>query len=303
MNIIDSLIEKIKEKNNPTVMGLDPALKHLPDFLKEKYNLNESLEKLPDAILEFNKSLIDAVYDIIPAVKPNLAFYEVYGAKGIELFIETCEYARQKGMLIVTDGKRNDIGTTAQSYAEAYFGKYYDIDMLTVNPYLGEDGIKPFIDVAEKLEFSKGIFVLVKTSNKSSGQLQDLKLEDGRTIYEAVASLVDTWGESSVGKYGYSTVGAVVGATYPEQLANLRSKMPKAYILIPGYGAQGGGAKDIVGGFNKDGLGAIVNASRSLMCAYKSEMWKDKFVEEDYAKATRAEAMRMRDDINSVLNK
>lgn len=301
MNIIDELIEKIKEKNNATVMGLDPAMKHLPECLKGKYDLNNSDERLPEAILEFNKSLIDAVHDIIPAVKPNLAFYEVYGAKGIEVFIKTCEYAKEKGMIVITDGKRNDIGTTAQSYAKAYFGKCYDVDLLTVNPYLGEDGIKPFIDVAKEKEDKKGIFVLVKTSNKSSGQLQDLKLEDGKTIYEKVASLVDEWGQESIGKYGYSTVGAVVGATYPEQLEILRKEMPKAYILIPGYGAQGGGAKDIACGFNKDGLGAIVNASRSLMCAYKSDMWKDKYSDENYAEATRAEAIRMRDDINSVL--
>ena len=226
---------------------------------------------------------------------------------GMKCFRETCKYAKEKGMIVIADIKRGDIGTTAAGYSNAYLGKtligeneksFYDIDFVTVNPYLGIDGIKPFIEDCKK--YNKGIFILVKTSNKSSGELQDLKLEDGRTIYEKVAELVNTWGEELIGEYGYSSVSSVVGATYPVQIKELREIMPKSYFLIPGYGAQGGKAEDIALGF-KDGLGGIVNASRSLMRAYKSELWKDKFAEEDYAKATRAEAIRMRDELMKAI--
>ena len=294
-NIIDDLIAKIKETNNPTVMGLDPTMDYIPNFIKEGKNSC-------DAIVEFNKALIDSVCDIIPAVKPNLAFYEVFGSQGIEAFIKTCEYANSKGMIVIADGKRNDIGSTASAYAKAYFGNNYNVDLLTINPYLGEDGIKPFLDVSQNAEYKNGVFALVKTSNKSSGQLQDLKLENGKTVYEEVANLVNTLNQETIGENGYGIIGAVVGATYPTQLAELRKIMPSSYILIPGYGAQGGTAKDIAFGFNEDKLGAIVNSSRGLMCAYKSEMWKDKYSEETFAQATRAEAIHMRDAINEALN-
>ena len=277
----------------------------LPDYIKEKYG--KDVKSVCEGILEYNKSIIDNVYDIIPAVKPQIAFYEMFGIEGMKCFKETCKYAREKGMIVIADIKRGDIGTTAAGYSNAYIGKtlvgeteesFYDIDWVTVNPYLGIDGVKPFIDDCKK--YNKGIFILVKTSNKSSGELQDLKLEDGKKVYEKVAELVNEWGKDLIGEYGYSSVASVVGATYPIQIEELRKIMPHSYFLIPGYGAQGGKAEDIALGF-KDGIGGIVNASRSLMCAYKSDLWKDKFAKEDYAKATRAEAIRMRDELNSAI--
>ena len=304
-NAMDKLINKIKETNNPTVMGLDPRYDMIPESIRTKYS--EDIEGACKAILEFNKELIDSVYDIVPAVKPQIAFYEMFGAEGIKVFNETCKYAKQKGMIIIADIKRGDIGSTAAGYSNAYLGKtpigeekvsIYDVDFVTVNPYLGIDGVKPFIDDCK--EYGKGIFILVKTSNKSSGELQDLKLENGTTIYEKVAELVNSWGEELVGEYGYSSVGAVVGATYPIQIKELREIMPKTYFLIPGYGAQGGKAEDIALGF-KDGIGGIVNASRSLMSAYKSDRWKDKYSEKEFGKATRAEAIRMRDELNKEI--
>ena len=305
MNAIDRLIEKIKEMNNPTVIGLDPRYEMLPKCVTEKYN--EDLEGVGKAIIEFNKNIIEATCDIIPAIKPQIAFYEMYGIPGMKAFEETCRYAKEKGMIVIADSKRGDIGSTAEGYANTFIGRtkigekevaIYDIDFVTVNAYMGTDCVKPFIEACKK--YKKGIFVLVKTSNPSSGELQDLKLEDGKTIYEKVGELVSSWGEELVGEYGYSSVGAVVGATYPIQIKELREIMPKTYFLIPGYGAQGGKAEDIALGF-KDGLGGIVNASRSLMAAYKSDRWKEEYSEEEYGKATRAEAIRMRDELNSAM--
>ena len=306
-NAIDLLIDKIKEKNNPTVMGLDPRYEMLPDCIKNKYGTD--VKSVCEGILEYNKTLIDSVYDIIPAVKPQIAFYEMFGIEGMKCFKETCKYAKEKGLVVIADIKRGDIGTTAAGYSNAYLGKtlvgeneesFYDIDFVTVNPYLGIDGVKPFIEDCKK--YNKGIFILVKTSNKSSGELQDLVLESGKKVYEEVAKLVNNWGEELIGEYGYSSVSAVVGATYPVQIKELREIMPSAYFLIPGYGAQGGKAEDIALGF-KDGLGGIVNASRSLMCAYKSDRWKNMFKDEEYGKATREEAIRMRDELNGAINK
>ncbi len=306
MNAIDNLIRKIKETNNPTVMGLDPRYEMIPECVRNKYD--QTLEGACKAILEYNKALIDATYDVIPAVKPQVAFYEMFGIDGIKVFNETCKYAKEKGMVVIADAKRGDIGSTAQGYSNAFLGKtpigeneieIFNVDFLTVNPYMGTDCVKPFVDDCKK--YNKGLFVLVKTSNKSSGDVQDLVLQNGKTIYETIAELVNVWGEDLVGENGYSSIGAVVGATYPKQLEELRNIMPKTYFLIPGYGAQGGKAEDIALGFDSNGLGGIVNASRSLMCAYKSDLWKDKFAEEDYANATRAEALRMRDELNSVI--
>lgn len=306
-NAIDLLIDKIKEKNNPTVMGLDPRYEMLPDCIKNKYGTD--VKSVCEGILEYNKTLIDSVYDIIPAVKPQIAFYEMFGIEGMKCFKETCKYAKEKGLVVIADIKRGDIGTTAAGYSNAYLGKtlvgeneesFYDIDFVTVNPYLGIDGVKPFIEDCKK--YNKGIFILVKTSNKSSGELQDLVLESRKKVYEEVAKLVNNWGEELIGEYGYSSVSAVVGATYPVQIKELREIMPSAYFLIPGYGAQGGKAEDIALGF-KDGLGGIVNASRSLMCAYKSDRWKNMFKDEEYGKATREEAIRMRDELNGAINK
>ena len=307
MNAIDRLIEKIKETNNPTVMGLDPRYEMLPAMVTSQYEV--SLEGASKAILEYNKALIDATYDIIPAIKPQLAFYEMFGMEGMKTFKETCRYAHEKGMVVIADAKRGDIGSTAKGYSNAYLGQtplgeekriaFELIDFLTVNPYLGVDSIKPFVE--DCMQYEKGIFVLVKTSNPSSGELQDLKLENGKTVYEQVASLVEEWGEPLRGKYGYSSVAAVVGATYPEQLKEIRQKAPHTFFLIPGFGAQGGKAEDIAHGFDRQGLGGIVNASRSLMCAYQAEKWKDKFNPKEYAKATRAEALEMKKILNQAI--
>ena len=305
-NIIDQLIEKIKIMKNPTVIGLDPRYEMLPKCVKDKYP--KTLEGVGQAIIEYNKALIDAIYDIIPAIKPQIAFYEMYGIPGMQAFKVTCEYAKQKGMFVIADIKRGDIGSTAQGYSNAYLGKtkieeneqsLYDIDFVTVNPYMGTDCVKPFIDDCKK--YNKGLFILVKTSNPSSGEFQDVKLENGEEVYTRVAKYVEKWGEELRGEYNYSSISAVVGATYPEQLKQLRQIAPHTYFLIPGYGAQGGKAEDIALGFDENGLGGIVNASRSLMCAYKSEMWKGKFEEKDYAKATRAEAIRMKEELCSKI--
>lgn len=305
-NVIDQLIEKIHKTGNPTVMGLDPRFEILPKCVVNKYPIN--LDGVAKAIIEYNKSLIDATYDIIPAVKPQIAFYEMLGTAGMQAFKETCEYAKNKGMMVIADIKRGDIGSTAQGYSNAYLGKtklgdkvetIYNIDFVTVNPYMGTDCIKPFIEDCKK--YNKGLFILIKTSNPSSGELQDLKLQNGKEVYKHVAELVKEWGKDLIGENGYSSISAVVGATYPEQLKQIREIMPQTYFLIPGYGAQGGTASDIIYGFDKNGLGGIVNASRSLMCAYKSDKWKDKFDEKDYAKATRAEAIRMKDELNKAL--
>ena len=306
MNALDRLIDKIKQTNNPTVMGLDPRFDMLPKCVTDKYD--KSLEGVSKAILEYNKALIDENYDIIPAIKPQIAFYEMFGIPGLEAFKETCKYAKEKGMIVIADIKRGDIGSTAQGYSNAFLGKtkigdleesIFDVDFVTVNPYMGTDCIKPFVEDCKK--YDKGIFILVKTSNSSSGELQDLKLENGKEVYMQLAELVEKWGADLIGKYGYSSVAAVVGATYPEQLEQIRSKAPHTYFLIPGYGAQGGKAEDIALGFDKNGLGGIVNASRSLMCAYKSEIWKKQFAEEEYAKATRAEAIRMKEELQTAI--
>lgn len=311
MMFIDVLIKKIKEKNNPSVVGLDPKIEYIPSFIKEEAfkKQGKTLKGAANAIFTFNKYIIDAVYDIVPAVKPQLAYYEMYGLEGLKAFYETCRYAKEKGLLVIADGKRNDIGSTAESYSAAFLGKTkiedteeaaFDVDALTVNPYLGIDGIKPFIEDCDK--YNKGIFVLVKTSNKSSVQFQDIITETGKSMYEIVAQHIEEWGRDLKGEYGYSSVGAVVGATYPNQAKILRKILKSAYILVPGYGAQGGTAKDVASSFNPDGLGAIVNASRSIMCAYKSERWKEKYTEEKFYEASRAEALRMKEDINGVLS-
>ncbi len=306
MKAIDKLINKIKETNNPTVIGLDPRYEMIPKFIRDKYS--ENLEGAADAIIEFNKCLIDAVYDIIPAVKPQIAFYEMYGIEGMKAFKETCRYAKEKGMVVIADIKRGDIGTTAKAYSSAFLGRtkigktdipIFDVDFVTINPYMGIDSIKPFIDDCKL--YNKGVFILVKTSNPSSGELQDIKLETGEEVYTKVSILVEKWGEELIGEYGYSSIAAVVGATYPKQLEELRKNAPNTFFLIPGYGAQGGTAKDIAYGFDKNGIGGIVNSSRGLMCAYKSDLWKEKYTEMDFEKATRAEAIRMREELNNSI--
>ena len=307
-NMMDRLIKKIIKTNNPTVIGVDTRYDMVPECVKNKYS--KDINGMCGAMLEYSKALIDATYDIIPAVKLQSAYFEMYGIEGIKLYKEMIDYCKQKDMIVMADVKRGDIGSTSSGYSRAYLGKniinekeegIFDVDFATVNPYMGSDCVNPFVEDCKK--YDKGIFVLVKTSNKSSGEIQDLKTEDGEEVYKKVAKLVNKWGEELVGEYGYSSVSAVVGATYPKQLKELRELMPNAYFLIPGYGAQGGKAEDIALGFDENGLGGIVNATRSLMCAYKSELWKDKFAEEDYAKATRAEAVRMKDELNLAITK
>jgi len=306
--IIDVLIDKIKETNNPTVIGVDTRYDMVPDCVKNKYGTD--IKGMCEAMLEYSKTLIDYTYDIIPAVKLQSAYFEMYGIEGIKVLKTMIDYCKEKGMVVMVDAKRGDIGSTSKGYSNAYLGKneingekigIFDSDFLTVNPYMGTDCVNPFVEDCK--EYNKGIFVLVKTSNKSSGEIQDLVTEDGETIYTKVGKLVEKWGEECRGEYGYSSVSAVVGATYPKQLEELRKLMPHTYFLIPGYGAQGGKAEDIALAFDKNGLGGIINASRSLMCAYKSDRWKDKYTEEQYGEATRAEAIRMRDELNSAINK
>ncbi|MCF0125207.1 MAG: orotidine-5'-phosphate decarboxylase [Clostridia bacterium] len=305
--MIDKLIDRIKETNNPTVIGLDPRYDIIPDCVKSKYS--KDLEGYAKASIEFCKALVDTTYDIIPAVKLQLAYFEMLGPEGLKAFKEIKEYAESKNMIIMADAKRGDIGSTSQGYSNAFLGetpmgddtkKVYDVDFITLNPYMGTDCVKPFIDDSKK--YNKGVFILVKTSNKSSGELQDLKLENGKKVYEQVTDLVEHWGEDLRGKYGYSSVAAVVGATYPEQLKEIRKMAPHTFFLIPGYGAQGGKAEDIALAFDQNKLGGIVNATRSLMLAYKSDKWKDIYSEEQYAEATRAEAIRMRDELNKALD-
>ena len=300
------LIEKIIEMHNPTVAGLDPKLDYIPQYIKEKCfeQYGRTLEGAAEALYEFNTGLIDALCDIVPAVKPQMAYYEMYGWQGVRTFARTVEYAKAKGMYVITDGKRNDIGATMEAYAAGHLGvtvidgeetAAFGADALTVNGYLGTDGIEPLLKVCAKQD--KGIFVLVKTSNKSSGELQNLPLEGGETIYARMACMCDEWGRELPGKYGFTGVGAVVGATYPEQLTELRKAHPSIFFLVPGYGAQGGGAKGLAGAFNDDGIGAVVNSSRAIMCAYSNEGCNER----DFAGAARREALRMKDDINGAL--
>ena len=304
----DRLIDNIIEKQNPTVAGLDPKLDYVPASIKDACfaQYGKTLEGAAAALLAFNKAIIDQIYDIVPAVKPQAAYYEMYGWQGVKALAETIAYAREKGMFVITDGKRNDIGTTMEAYATAHLGTTdvagesidaFGADALTVNGYLGTDGIKPLVQICK--EKDKGIFVLAKTSNPSSGELQDMTLTNGASVYEQMGSMCERWGEELGGKYGYSGVGAVVGATYPEQLKEMREKAPHTFFLVPGYGAQGGGAQDAKNAFDKNGLGAIINSSRGIMCAWK----KQGLTEDDFAAAARSEALRMKADILSVIGK
>ena len=292
---LDRLIEKIVEKQNPTVAGLDPKLSYIPDFIKEEAfaKYGKTLEGAAEAILVYNKALIDALCDIVPAVKPQAAYYEMYGWQGVRALTETIAYAKSKGMFVITDGKRNDIGTTMEAYATAHLG-VTDVDG-TEATALGADGIVPVINVSKKMD--TGMFVLVKTSNPSSGELQNLELEGSETIYLHMGNLCEEWGKELMGKYGYSGVGAVVGATYPQQLTELRKELTHTFFLVPGYGAQGGTAKDIAGAFDSNGLGAIVNSSRGIMCAWQKE---DGCKPEDFAAAARREAEKMKKLLTDV---
>lgn len=299
--IVDLLIERIKDMQNPTVAGLDTSFDYLPDDMKQGV---QDFKGAADAIFEFNKRIVDRICDIVPCVKVQIAYYEMYGIEGMRAFLQTLQYAKAKGMLVMTDAKRNDIGATAECYAKAYLGETdvcgrahsaFDSDFLTVNGYLGSDGIKPFLNWMQKRD--KGIFVLVKTSNRSSGELQDLKLESGKTIYEYMGELVEKWGQESIGRCGYSSVGAVVGATHPMQAQILRHAMPHTFFLIPGYGAQGGTADDLKVCFDKEGMGGIVNSSRGILCAYRQE----KYAHLSFEEAARQACIDMKNDLNRAI--
>ena len=305
--MINKLIANIKKTNAPIVVGLDPMLAYIPTHIQKKAfaQCGETLEGAAEAIWQYNKGIVDAVYDLIPAVKPQIAMYEQFGLPGIAAFVKTVEYCKEKGLVVIGDIKRGDIGSTSEAYAAGHLGKvavgsksYFPFgeDFATVNPYLGSDGVKPFIKVCK--EEKKGIFVLVKTSNPSSGELQD-RVVDGRPLYEIVGEKTAEWGAECMGD-SYSYVGAVVGATYPEQGRVLRKIMPKTFILVPGYGAQGGKGKDLVHFFNEDGLGAIINSSRGIIVAYKQEKYAS-FGEEGYADASRAAVLDMKEDIAQAL--
>ena len=305
--MINQLVKKIEELKAPIVVGLDPMMNFVPEHIQKAAfaEYGETLKGAGEAIWQYNKGLIDAIHDLVPAVKPQIAMYEQFGIEGLMAFHKTCEYAKEKGLVIIGDIKRGDIGSTSTAYAIGHVGQIkvgsnlyrgFDEDFVTVNPYLGTDGVKPFIDVCK--EEKKGIFVLVKTSNPSSGEFQD-QLISGKPLYELVAEKVAQWGEEHMGD-AYSYVGAVVGATYPEMGAALRKVMPKNYILVPGYGAQGGKGSDLAPFFNKDGLGAIVNSSRGIIAAYKQDKYA-KFGPECYADAARQAVLDMKEDLENAL--
>ena len=305
--MINQLVANIKKTGAPIVVGLDPMLNYIPEQVQKKAfaEYGETLEGAAEAIWQFNKEIVDKTYDLIPAVKPQIAMYEQFGLPGLAAFKKTVDYCKEKGLVVIGDIKRGDIGSTSAAYAVGHIGKVkvgsktyapFDEDFVTVNPYLGSDGVNPFLDVCK--EEKKGIFVLVKTSNPSSGEFQDQKI-DGRPLYELVGEKVAAWGSEVMGDE-YSYVGAVVGATYPEMGKVLRKVMPKAYILVPGYGAQGGKGKDLVHFFNEDGLGAIVNSSRGIIAAYKQEQYA-KFGAENFGAASRAAVETMIADIKGAL--
>lgn len=305
--MINKLISNIRKTNAPIVVGLDPMLNYIPEHIQKKAfaEFGETLEGAAEAIWQYNKGIVDATFDLIPAVKPQIAMYEQFGIPGLIAYKKTVEYCKSKDLVVIGDIKRGDIGSTSAAYAVGHLGqvqvgskKYagFDEDFATVNPYLGSDGVKPFMDVCK--EEKKGIFVLVKTSNPSSGEFQD-RVIDGRPLYELVGEKVAQWGDELMGD-GYSYVGAVIGATYPEMGKVLRKIMPKTFILVPGYGAQGGKGADLVHFFNEDGLGAIVNSSRGIIAAYKQEKYKE-FGAENYADASRAAVKDMIADISGAL--
>ncbi len=305
--MINKLVTKIQKTNAPIVVGLDPMLNYIPEHIQKKSfgEFGETLEGAADAIWQFNKEIVDATYDLIPAVKPQIAMYEQFGIEGLKAFQKTVDYCHEKDLIVIGDVKRGDIGSTSAAYATGHLGKVtvgsksysaFNEDFATVNPYLGTDGIKPFVDVCK--EEKKGLFILVKTSNPSSGEFQD-RLIDGKPLYELVGEKVAEWGADHMGD-SYSYIGAVVGATYPEMGKVLRKVMPKSFILVPGYGAQGGKGADLVRFFNEDGLGAIVNSSRGIIAAYKQEQYA-KFGAEHFAEASRAAVQDMIADIDGAL--
>lgn len=307
MLFIDKLIKEVKKKKSCTVIGLDPVIEYFPQQFKKKIH---SLQEIGQRIFEFNKVIIDSTYDLIPAVKPQIAFYERYGLPGLEAFLKTVLYAQKMNLIVIEDAKRNDIGSTAVAYSDGHLGKIrygnkteyvFNVDAITVNPYLGSDGIYPFIEDVKK--YNKGVFILVKTSNRSSVELQDVLVTYKRRkfkFYELVAKYVNEWAKQAIGKTGYSSVGAVVGATFPKDASNLRKLLPKSYFLVPGYGAQGGRAKDMVRFFNNDGLGALISSSRGITYAY---LYDKRYNSKNFDRAAREAVINMNEEINSILDR
>ncbi len=303
--MVDKLIREIVKKKSPVCVGLDTKFDYIPHAFLSKEYFQDPLEYAAENIYQFNRTLIDATADIVPCVKVQSAYYEMYGPHGVRAFFETVRYAKSAGLIVIADVKRNDIGATAAAYSTAYLGKTgmgeelaaaFDADFATVNGYLGSDGILPFVQDCKK--YGKGIFVLVKTSNPSSGELQDLRTEDGKTVYEHMADRVDEWGRGLIGEYGYSDVGAVIGATYPEQAAAIRRAHPGMFVLIPGYGAQGGNAKGLLPNFDNNGIGGVVNNSRAILTAWQEEKYRKLSFEE----AAREAVQEMKRDILDTFN-
>ncbi|MDI3519112.1 MAG: orotidine-5-phosphate decarboxylase [Caldanaerobacter sp.] len=299
---VDRLIESVKVKKTPVVVGLDPRIEMIPDFIKEEAfrRKGNGVEGIAEAMYLFNKGIIDAVYDLIPAVKIQVAFYEAYGIEGFKAFFRTAEYAKSLGLIVIADVKRGDIQDVAKMYSKAYLQNPL-FDAITVNPYMGEDSMVPYLEDVEK--FGKGIFVLVKTSNRSSKDVQDIETKKGSYVYQEVAKMISRLSKMTVGKYGYSSIGAVVGATYPFEAKILREEMPRCYFLVPGYGAQGATAEDVVNCFDEEGYGAIINSSRGVIYAYRSDFWKEAYSEYEYGQAAREEVILMTGMINNALVK
>lgn len=310
MNSVDRLIENTIRTKNPSVVGLDPDIGKIPACYKSMSDqIQDQLEAVANTITKYNCDIIDTICDLVPAVKPQMAFYEKYGSRGVAAFEKTVEYAKAKGLVVIEDAKRNDIGNTARAYADGHLGcielldgtyiTSFDADFLTVTPFLGSESLNPFIDVCNK--YDKGIFVLVKTSNSSSGEIQDVVIDGGMTVSQRIATFVNEHAKHNIGKYGYSAIGAVVGATYPEEAVELRKLMPESYFLVPGYGAQGGAANDILPCFNSDGLGAIVNSSRGILYSHMTDAERKDCNRETYLKSVRNAVISMRNDIYIAL--
>lgn len=309
MHCIDQLIHNIIKVQNPTVVGLDPDISQIPECYKQQVRNGENpFEEIRDLIITYNRDIIDVIKPLVPAVKPQIAFYEKYGSYGFSAFEQTVSYAKSKGLVVIEDGKRNDIGNTARAYAEGHLGTVelldgirtaaVDADFLTVTPFLGSESIAPFLEVCR--QEGKGIFVLVKTSNSSSGEIQDVKTAEGVTISQMLAKYIDSQSQEQ-GVHGYSSIGAVVGATYPEEAAELRKLMPRSFFLVPGYGAQGGSAEDILPCFNEDGLGAIVNSSRGILYTHMTVEGRKSCTKEEYLQSVYAAALKMKNEIYGVL--
>ncbi len=311
MNIVDKLIEKTIEKKNPSVVGLDPDIGKIPACYKMKAQSKDPFEAVADIIYEFNRDIIDTVACLVPAVKPQMAFYEKYGSFGVAAFEKTAAYAKACGLVVIEDAKRNDIGNTAKAYADGHLGcvelldgsfaPSFDADFLTVAPFLGSESLSPFVDACK--ENNKGIFVLVKTSNASSGEVQDARTGDGSSVSESIARHVSLQADDFTGKYGYSPIGAVVGATYPKEARALRKIMPKSYFLVPGYGAQGGGARDILPCFNEDGIGAVVNSSRGILYTHMSDAERMICTREEYLESVKKAVIDMKNEVYAELKR